>query len=194
MDFSVAHDRCSRPKPEASRERLPTDDEIERICSALGFDRGGAEVATDTKSHVVAVMLLFAIETAMRASEICQLEPHWVTGKTARLPALVTKTRTKRDVPLSKRALELLEGLPPALDGGTLFGITTEIRDALFRKATKPAAVEGLIFHHTRHLAITWLSKKFDVLALARMVGRWDLRQLQVYYNESAEDIAGRLD
>jgi hypothetical protein len=58
----------------------------------------------------------------------------------------------------------------------------------------KRAMVEGLTFHDSRHLAITKQSKKLDILALARMVGRWDLRQLQVYYNESAEDIAGRLD
>lgn len=33
-----------------------------------------------------------------------------------------------------------------------------------------------------------------EVLALARMVGHKDLRQLLVYYNESAEDIAAGLD
>ncbi len=182
-----------RPKPEASRERLATDDEIERICYALGFDLGGDEIATQTKSQVLAVMLLFAIETAMRSNEMCLLEPQWVSGNVAHLPAAVTKTRTKRDVPLNKRAVELLTRLPPPVEGGTLFGISTDSRDALFRKATKRAAVEGLTFHDSRHLAITRLSRKLDILALARMVGHRDLRQLQVYYNESAKDIASRL-
>jgi len=49
-------------------------------------------------------------------------------------------------------------------------------------------------FHDTRHLAITHLAKKLNVLDLARMVGHKDLRQLQLYYNESAETMATRLD
>ena len=183
-----------RPKEEESRERLATDDEIKRICYALGFDLGASEVANETKSQVVAVMFLFAIETAMRSGEICQLEPDFVKGSVAHLPAAITKMRRKRDVPLSKRAVALLKLLPPAKDGGTLFGVTTESRDALFRKGTARAKVKGLTFHDSRHLAATRLSKKLDVLALARMGGWRDLRQLQVYYNESAADMAPRLD
>ncbi len=182
-----------RPKEGESRDRLATDDEIERICFALGFDYGGTETATETKSQVVAVMLLFAIETAMRSGEICKLEPAWVKGAVAHLPASVTKNGTKCDVPLTKRALQLLKCLAPPAEGATLFGIEPDSRDALFRKAMKRAQVEGLTFHDSRHLAITRLSKKLDILALARMVGHRDLRQLQVYYNESAADMAARL-
>lgn len=182
-----------RPKEAAPRDRLPTDDEVERICSALGFDLGGDESAATTTSQAVAVMLLFTIETAMRSGDICQLEPQWVDGNVARLSALATKNRTKRDVPLSKGAVELLTRLPVSADG-TLFGISSASRDALFRKATRRAMIEGLTLHDSRHLAITKLSKKLDILALTRMVGHRDLRQLQVYYNESAKDIANRFD
>jgi integrase len=183
-----------RPKEAEGRDRLATDDEIERICFALGFDIGGEENARDTTSQRIAVMLLFAIETAMRAGEMCQLEPSWIRGNVVHLPAAVTKTRTRRDVPLSNRAIELLSRLPPALAGGTVFGCSTDTRDVLFRRATNTAAIEGLTFHDSRHLAITRLSKKLDILALARMVGHRDLRQLQVYYNESAADMAPRLN
>lgn len=73
-----------RPKEEEPRDRLATDDEIERICFALGFDLGGDEVATNTKSQLVAATFLFAIETAMRAGEICQLMPDVVRERRAR--------------------------------------------------------------------------------------------------------------
>ena len=56
------------------------------------------------------------------------------------------------------------------------------------------ALIEDLHFHDSRHTAITRLAGKLDVLALARMVGHKDLRMLQIYYNESAEDMAKRLD
>lgn len=139
-------------------------------------------------------MLLFAIETAMRSGEACLLEPNWVNGNVAHLPAHVTKNRTKRDVPLSKRSVELLALLPATDKGEPSFGISADTRDALFRKAMKRSLVKGLTFHDSRHLAITRLSKKLDILALARMVGHRDLRQLQIYYNESASDIAKHLE
>lgn len=41
--------------------------------------------------------------------------------------------------------------------------------------------------------AITRLSRKLDVLTLARVVGHKRIQQLMTYYNESAEDIALRL-
>lgn len=138
-------------------------------------------------------MFLLAIETAMRAGEICLLEPEWIKDNVVHLPAKVIKTRKKRDVPLSKRAVELLKLLPPPGDDGLVFG-TSSSRDALFRKATKSCLIKGLTFHNSRHLAATRLSKKLDILALARMGGWRDLRHLQVYYNESAADMAPRLD
>lgn len=182
-----------RPKESAPRDRLYTDDEIERICFALGFDLGGDELA-ETVSQRIAVAFLFAIETAMRAGEICGLMPQYVAGRVATLPETITKNGTKRRVPLSTRAVALLEQLPLPEESGTVFGITTKSLDTLFRKAKKRAAIEDATFHDTRHLAITRLAKKLNVLDLARMVGHRDLKQLQTYYNETAEAMAERLD
>jgi len=180
-----------RPKESEPRDRLYTDDEIERICFALGFDLVGEELV-ETVSQRIAVAFLFAIETAMRAGEICGLMPRDVIGRVATLTE--TKNGTKRKVPLSKRAVELLELLPLPEENGTLFGVTAKSLDALFRKARIRAGVDDATFHDTRHLAITRLAKKLGVLDLARMVGHRDLKQLQVYYNETAEAMAERLD
>ena len=49
-------------------------------------------------------------------------------------------------------------------------------------------------FHDSRHEAITRLAKKLNVLDLARMTGIRDLKILNVYYNETAESMAARLD
>lgn len=176
-----------RPKNPASRDRRPTDDEIERLCFSLGFN----EEPVTTKNQAVAVAFLFAIETAMRAGEICALEPDDIAGQVARLR--MTKNGTKRDVPLSTRAVELLSLLPKT-EGKSVFGITAASLDALFRKAKERCMIGDLTFHDSRHEAITRLARKLNVLELARMVGHRDLRMLQVYYNESAATIAQRLD
>jgi integrase len=181
-----------RPKDPPPRERLYSDDEIERLCFALGFENGAPAT---TGYQRVALAFLFAIETAMRAGEICALTRADIVGRTARLRAEMTKTGVKRDVPLSRRALELLALLPEVGEGEALFQMTSSTLDALFRKARERAGIDGATFHDTRHLAITRLAKKFpNVLDLARMTGHKDLRKLQIYYNETAEMMAPLLD
>ncbi len=87
--------------------------------------------------------------------------------------------------------MQLLQDLP-RLD--PVFGLHSRQLDALFRKLRDRAGVEGLTFHDSRHAAITALAKRLEVLELARMVGHTDLKMLMVYYNESAENLAKRLD
>lgn len=173
-----------RPQNPPPRDRRITEDEIDRLCLALGFD---GEVTT--KSSAIAVAFLFAIETAMRAGEICGLTWSDIDGSVAHLPR--TKNGTKRSVPLSGRAAELLKLLPT--DKDTCFGVTTASLDALFRKARHAAGVDDLTFHDARHEAITRLAKKLNVLELARMVGHKDLTMLQIYYNETAAELAKKL-
>jgi hypothetical protein len=73
-------------------------------------------------------------------------------------------------VPLSKRAIELLGFLPKCSDSdNSLFGLTTASLDAKYRKTRVAACTQEVNFHDTRHEAITRLSKKLNVLELARM-------------------------
>lgn len=170
-----------RPPENKARFRRISKEEIELICHALGW----RNKVPETKQQAVAAIFLFAIETAMRAGEICKLERGDVTGRVARVRD--PKNGEDRDVPLSARALELWDFCP---DG---FGVSTASLDALFRKAKGTTKIKDLTFHDTRHEAITRLAKKLHVLDLARMVGHKDIRKLMIYYNESAEDIASRL-
>ncbi|MDO6755406.1 site-specific integrase [Phaeobacter inhibens] len=171
----------TKPQP---RDRLPTATEIEAMQLSAGED---LTKATARAFHA----FRFALESAMRAGEIAGLE--WDRIDLDRRVALLTHTKNgrPREVPLSTKAVELLRALP---DLNPVFGLTSRQLDVLFRKLRDRADVTGLTFHDSRHAAITALSRKLDVLALARMVGHTDLRQLRVYYNESAEELAKRLD
>lgn len=184
LDASPTKD-VSRPKEAPPRDRRITEDEIKAICAALGWSRDAKGMTPTTKQHRIAIAFLWAIETAMRAGEICSLAKGDVVGRVARLR--MTKNGLPRDVPLSKRAIELWAMVP---DG---FSLATATLDALFRKARIRAGVTGMTFHDTRHEAITRLAAKVHVLDLARIVGHQDLKMLQRYYNASAEDIADRL-
>ncbi|MCL2831068.1 MAG: site-specific integrase [Betaproteobacteria bacterium] len=189
-------EEVSRPPEPEARDRRITKEEIERLLYVLGYTPDGA---LKTKNSRIGALFLFAIETAMRAGEIRTLRRSDVdlvqrVAKVRGTEVGAGKTRAaRRDVPLSSEAVRILKQLP-ALDE-TWFSVGTAASlDANFREAKKKAAIEDLHFHDTRHEAITRLSRKLDVLALARAIGHKDLKQLLVYYNETAENLALRLD
>src|SRR5690606_2087213 len=103
-----------------------------------------------------------------------------------------TKNGDERQVPLSLRAREILFLLPRG--DGPVFGVDSGTRDALFRKARDRAEIPDLHFHDSRAEAIWRLSKKLNVLDLARVIGHRDIRSLQLYYNADADELATLLD
>ena len=147
----------------------------------------------------VGAAFLWAIETAMRSGEICALR--WSDVDAERRVVHVRaiekgarKTKTARTVPLSNEALRLI-GQLRGIDAEKVFMLDTALLDALFRKAKKRAMVEDLHFHDSRAEALTRMSKKLDIMQLARLSGHKDLRILySVYYREKMEDIAHLLD
>lgn len=176
-----------RPERGESRTRRISQDEIDRISLATGYHEGVLETAMSR----VGAAFLFAIETAMRAGEICGLRADDISGRVAHLPK--TKNGYARDVPLSSRAVEIIKQLPEG--ESTLFNVQSSSLDALFRKAKARAMIEDLHFHDTRREALSRLAKKVDVLTLAKISGHRDLRILSnVYYQTDMADVAGQLD
>jgi integrase len=70
-----------RPKDPPPRDRRILDDEIDVITLASGF----CETEVRKVGQRVGVAFLFAIETAMRAGEICNLRPPNINGAVATL-------------------------------------------------------------------------------------------------------------
>lgn len=174
-----------KPPHAPSRKRRITEDEINRACLALGL----TDLESDTASQRTGLAFLFALETAMRAGEILGLTWPDVGLKSVRLPD--TKNGDQRVVPLSKRAREILAALPQG--HATVFNLDPGTRDTLWRQARDAAELGDLHFHDSRAEAIWRLSKKLDVMELARMIGHRDLRSLMIYYNTDPDDLADRL-
>lgn len=177
----------TKPTAPPPRDRRISDDEIDRICFAFGYTHGEAVMVKQR----CAVAFLFAIETAMRAGEICGLR--WkdidLQKRVARLP--ITKNGKARGVPLSSRAVELL-GLLPA-DTERAFNVRSDSLSTMFRAARQRAGIDDLTFHDTRHEAITRLASVFNPLELARVVGHSNLNMTMIYFNKSADDLAKML-
>jgi integrase len=178
-----------KPIGEAPRDRLITQDEINRLNFALNYS-DDAKLSSVTSR--VGAAFNFAIETAFRAQEVCNLRWVDISGSVAKINDSKTRAGV-RSVPLSTKALAIIEQCK-GIDEKLVFNIKTSQLDSLFRKAKKLVAIDDLHFHDTRHEAITRLAKKLDVLELARMVGHKDLNMLLVYYNKPASDLAKKLD
>ncbi|OYQ90516.1 hypothetical protein B9T10_04125 [Wohlfahrtiimonas chitiniclastica] len=180
--------RLKEPPP---RDRRLSDHEIDLLCEEFGLDQDNPIAITQKQK--TGLIFLFAIETAMRQSEITTLDWAQINLRRKFLTLLETKNGDKRDVPLSRRAIELLEVMQPKRSG-EVFAITSGVVSTLFRKARDKCKIENLTFHDTRHEACTRLAEKLKVLDLARMIGHRDPRSLMIYYNATATEIAERLD
>lgn len=168
----------ARPKDNAARKRRVSPEELALLYVAAGSD-------PETVSGRVVLMFEFCIETGCRGGEAAGLTLGNRFGHTIHLPK--TKNGDARDVPLSPRAEEIL-----SIVGGN-FDLTVERKDGLFRKIRHAATLDDLNFHDSRHEATCRLSKIFDVLDLARIVGHKNLSMLLVYYHADAHELARKL-
>jgi integrase len=183
-------DDVSKPPEARPRTRIISDDETQRLCEALGYFGGRPE----TMQHDVALAMLLALETAMRAGELFGLEWARVHAGKRYIELLdgTTKNLDRREVPLSKRAIEILDLMRGR--GDKVFKVSQSSADALFRKAKHRIKLSNLHFHDLRATALTRLARKLDVLELAKMIGHRDPRSLMIYFREEAATIAARLD
>lgn len=176
------------PTTPKGRARRITPDEVKAVEAAFGV---GKKLPSETATQRIGLAFLFALETAMRSGEIVALR--WPDVHLAERYVVLPETKNgdRREVPLSKRAVQILEALPHG--DGPVFALDGATRDVMWRKL-RPKEVADLHFHDTRGEAIWRLSKKLDVLQLARVIGHRDPRSLMIYYRESAADMAKQLD
>lgn len=202
---------AERPKDPEHRERVATEEDIEKLLLASGWD-GVSKPKNLTELSIAA--FLFSCRTGMRSGEILKIEKAWIDGNVLHVPAEATKTLSRRDVALSSFALETLSlilalGFEPKIFGP----LNDKNRDTLFRKVRDRAGLgpefdsegrlirEGLHFHDGRATFATWAAStdpetgapRLDVLALARQTGHKNLKHLARYYRASAAEIAKRL-
>jgi integrase len=134
-----------------------------------------------------------AIETAARRGELLSLR--WenidLKRRTAHLPE--TKNGDSRTVPLSSRAVAILEALPRSIEG-KVFPLTVNALKLAFVRACLTAGLENFHFHDLRHEGTSRLAGKLsNVLELSAVTGHKELKMLKRYYHPRAEDLALKL-
>lgn len=181
----------AKPTQAPHRERRITQDEIETILAGFKYDGTYQPI---TKRQQVAWAFLFALETAMRASEITNMQWCNVFEDHVLLPD--TKNGTARKVPLSKKARELIE-LMRGIDTDKVVTISDRsnaLSHDFWLVVSNRLGITDLNFHDTRHEATTRLAKKLPIQDLAKVTGHKDLKMLMRYYNPTVQELAQRLN
>jgi len=189
--------KVKMPRKAHARTRKTTWQEVKRLVRHMGYVTGKAP---KTPQQEVAWAFMVAQHTAMRAGEIRGLTCSTVdlTKRVATLNEHKTVEREGvRFVPFTKKAerlLRVLDAQAKELGRAEYFTISAQSLDVLFRKVRDRILIDDLHFHDSRADALTRLSKKMDVMRLAKISGHRDLNQLlSAYYRETAADIAATI-
>ena len=151
------------------------------------------KVLTATESHELRAIMLLAIETCMRRSEIVGLQWRDVDLKRRVAELKDTKNGDSRDVPLSSRAIELLQKLPRRIDG-RVFGVRGDSITQAFGRACRRAGVSDLRVHDLRHEGVSRLFELgLNPMEVAAVSGHKTLQMLKRYTHLKASELAKKL-
>ena len=162
------------PKENAPRHQIWTWPLIKRVLRA---ERIGKTKEMQDAFHI-------ALRSGMRLGEV--LAAPTAFDPVRRVVTIKTKTEARAQIPIGRIAAKLLKR--PAFVVGPNEG------SVLFSKLCRELLIEDLTFHDARGTALTHLSKKVDVLTLAKISRHKDLSLLSnVYYRATAESIAAKI-
>jgi integrase len=179
-----------RKNPVASVSKPACPDARHRGVSRAEEEAVTAALEAKLYGKVVSQMFRLSLETGMRMSEMTGLTWDKVSEKYVILEK--TKNGSRREVPLSLAARQIISERW-GLDDVLVFPVTSRSATSTFIKAKKRTPYKDVRFHDARSEAVTRLSKKLDVLQLAKMIGHKDLKSLMFYYAESSDTLADRL-
>ena len=174
-----------KPSMPQGRNRLITDDELQRLLGQLE--------PTGRRNVWMKPLVLLALETGMRRGELLQLKWADINLQNRTATLWETKNGDRRVVPLSSKAIEILQKTPRSLCG-RVFPLSRAAQAKAFKEALKRSKLDDLHFHDLRHTAITNMARKLpNVIELAAVSGHKSLRMLQRYYHPDAVELAAKL-
>lgn len=173
-----------KPVAPAPRERRLTADEATALL----------EACAKSLNRWLLPAVNLSIETAMRQGELLSL--HWTEVDLGKRVAYLAKTKngSARAVPLSSRAVVILEGL--AKDSkGRVIPLEKQTLHSAFRAACDRANLANFRWHDLRHEALSRLAERGDlsVLELSAISGHKTLRLVQMYVQLHASQLAKKL-
>jgi integrase len=169
-----------KPKRPRGRDRRLLDGEYDQLLAAL------------SESSVMQGVVVLAVETAMRRGELAKIKYEHINFGNRTLNIPETKTGVPRDVPLSDRAIALLERI--GRPGCRVFEIQPDSISQAFERACKRAGITELRFHDLRHEATSrFFEKGLNTMEVATITGHKTLEMLNRYTHLRAADLVEKV-
>ena len=127
------------PSTYTPRTRRLENDEFERLLIT----------ALKQKNSLIAPIIIFAVETGMRRSEILKMRWSDIDEIKKTVKLINTKNGDDRTVPLTRNAFEVLQNLEK--NKAVVFAITANCLQLAWRRVKKNADIDDLRFHDLRH-------------------------------------------
>jgi integrase len=184
-DWSINMDNpvrlIRRPKNNRPRDRRLTAEEVNLILKT-------------TKSETLSRIVLFALETAMRRGEIANAKWSDLDLSECVLRVPETKTGEPRTIPLSRKAIEVLESIS-RVENDRIFGLHAESMSQAFDRACERADIRNLHFHDLRHEATSRLFEKgLNPMQVSAITGHKTFEMLKRYTHLKAIDLVKLLN
>ena len=169
------------PEPEAKDIRVSPEEESKLL-----------EHAAQSKKHWLSAIIIVAIESGMRRSELFRLKKSDCDFVRSTATLNDTKNGTRRKIGLSPRAVKALVNLPASFDG-RFFPTQSESFKFYWKQLQKWTGLHHINFHLLRH---EWASRMFeqgwDISAVATQGGWKDWKTLKRYTAISGEHLAAK--
>ena len=164
-----------KPKPNPSRERRLSDNELKYILNEKFIN-----------PHMKNIILL-AIETGMRRGEILAIKTQNLMNDYIWLPD--SKNGNPRKIPLSNKAKGILN------DSVLPFPISPNAVRLCWNRMIKRSGIQDLHFHDLRHEAISrFFEKGLTIPEVSLISGHKDVRQLMKYTHLKINNILNKIN
>ncbi|WON72755.1 site-specific integrase [Nitrosospira sp. Is2] len=177
-----------KPTANNARTRRLEDDEEDRLLNACRL----------SKNILLYPIAVLAIETAMKLSELLNMEWTDIDIKKRIIVLSDTKNGTARTIPLSLRAIDILSSIPKHIACRRVFFTWLPRSDAMngaFKTAVKKAGMDNFHFHDLRHEATSrYFELGMNVMEVSAITGHKSLQMLRRYTHISNNVLINKLD
>ena len=175
-----------KPKYSRARER--------RLCRSTQEENRLLSACLASQTKWLLELVLIALETGMRRGELLSMTWDNVDLERAYVHLEITKNGMTRDVPLSRKAIEVLSSVKSEANSNQVFPVHKEALKSAWQRACAKASLCDFHFHDLRHEATNRMFEKgLGVAEVATITGHKDYRVLQKYTHLRAEDLACKL-
>jgi len=187
--------RYYQPFVEEGVSRALSNEEIKKILNSA---RKIQERPLSNIQSLIYDLILFALNTGMRLSEILNVRKSYIQSDIILYPILKTKFRRRTDSRTSQKAkIIYLNPMARSIIGKQkskddhVFPLKYRNPNCIYfvvRKIRETSGVEDFTFHQLRHTVSTWLSSQVSLATAKMILGHSDLKTTLKYTHPGHEE------